>query len=212
MLRDEMECYIDNINIDDLVKQNVKPKNKKVKFFVFIIFTVCIYIMATNSNIKNSIVSKNNSTDIMYNQVFGESVSKTENLSIPTQVVNQNPFLPYRNLGPTEYNRISEDLLVAPPEILEEASTAVRIMNTTVSGILYDKYNSSAILNIEGTDYFVKKGDIVNNYKVLDIKKDSVTVKLEGNIYTAGIGEILTEGTITHNNISNLNKKFGGDK
>ena len=52
----------------------------------------------------------------------------------------------------------------------------------------------------------------VTNYKVLAINQDSVTVKLGGNTFKAGIGEILTEGEVKHNEVSNLNKKFGGEK
>ena len=85
-------------------------------------------------------------------------------------------------------------------------------MDTVVSGILFDKFSPSAILNIEGTDYLVKKGDVVNNYKVLAIAQDSVTVQLGKNTYKAGIGEILTEGSLNHNNVSNLSKKFGGEQ
>ena len=78
--------------------------------------------------------------------------------------------------------------------------------------VLYDKFSPSAILNIEGSDYLVKQGDVVNNYKVLNIAKDSVTVKLGANVYRAGIGEILTEGSVNYNNVANLNNKFGGKK
>ena len=48
--------------------------------------------------------------------------------------------------------------------------------------------------------------------KVVNIMQDSVTVKLGNNTYKAGIGEILTEGSLTHNDVSNLNKKFGGER
>ena len=102
--------------------------------------------------------------------------------------------------------------LVAPPEVIDENSDAARVMDTIVSGILFDKYSPSAILNIEGNEYLVKKGDVVNNYKVLNIAQDSVTVKLGANVYKAGIGEILTEGTLNHSNVPNLNNKFGGVK
>ena len=132
-------------------------------------------------------------------------------LSIPTGVVKANPFLPYRNI---EEVQVTKDVpafdLVEPPEVINENSDAARVMDTIVSGILYDKYSPSAILNIEGNDYLVKKGDIVNNYKVINILEDSVTVKLGANVYKAGIGEILTEGTLKHNDVSNLNNKFGG--
>ena len=59
-------------------------------------------------------------------------------------------------------------------------------------------------------DYLVKKGDVVNNYKVLAIAQDSVTVQLGSNVYKAGIGEILTEGSLNYNEVSNLGNKFGG--
>lgn len=132
-------------------------------------------------------------------------------ISIPSGVVKANPFLPYRDLGDgLNIKDISTAQLVPPPEIIDENSDAVRVMDTIVSGILYDKYSPSAILNIEGNDYLVKKGDVVNNYKVLSILQDSVTVQLGVNTYKAGIGEILTEGTLNHNDVSNLNNKFGG--
>lgn len=124
-----------------------------------------------------------------------------------------NPFLPYRDIsGNTLVNDVPKFDLVEPPDVVNENSDAARVMDTVVSGILYDKYSPSAILNIEGNDYLVKKGDVVNNYKVVNIMQDSVTVKLGNNTYKAGIGEILTEGSLTHNDVSNLNKKFGGER
>ena len=132
-------------------------------------------------------------------------------ISVPAGVVKANPFLPYRNIGDQDaVGDIPNLEVIEPPETLNANSDAARIMDTIVSGILYDKFSPSAILNIEGNDYLVKKGDVVNNYKVLSIVEDSVTVKLGANVYKAGIGEILTEGTLNHNNISNLNNKFGG--
>lgn len=131
-------------------------------------------------------------------------------ITIPAGTVKANPFLPYRDLGDASVGDVPSYSLVEPPEMLNENSDAARVMDTIVSGILYDKYSPSAILNIEGSDYLVKKGDVVNNYKVLSIMQDSVTVKLGANVYKAGIGEILTEGTLNHNDVSNLNNKFGG--
>lgn len=132
-------------------------------------------------------------------------------ISIPSGMVKANPFLPYRDLDSVgSISEVSNFEVVEPPEVLNENSDAARVMDTIVSGILFDKYSPSAILNIEGNDYLVKKGDTVNNYKVLSILEDSVTVKLGANVYKAGIGEILTEGTLNHNDVSNLNNKFGG--
>ena len=136
-----------------------------------------------------------------------------EKITIPQGIVNPNPFLPYRNIGD---NGLADDLppydLVEPPEVLGESSEAARIMDTIVSGILFDRYSPSAIINIEGNDYLVKKGDVINGYRIMNIAQDSVSVKLGNNTYKAGIGEILTEGTIHYNEVSNLNKKFGGER
>lgn len=137
---------------------------------------------------------------------------KKDVITIPSGTVKAHPFLPYRDIGGTAISDVPSYDLIEPPEMIDSAAEATRIMNTVVSGILYDKYSPSAILNIEGNDYLVKKGDVVNNYKVVSIMQDSVTVKLGNNTFKAGIGEILTEGTINHNDVSNLDTKFGGDR
>lgn len=141
------------------------------------------------------------------------TTGKKDLISIPTGTVKANPFLPYREINNSSAVKdVPKYDLVEPPEMITEGSEAARVMDTVVSGILYDKYSPSAILNIEGNDYLVKKGDVVNNYKILNIMQDSVTVMLGKNTYKAGIGEILTEGSINYNNVSNLNKKFGGER
>jgi hypothetical protein len=145
------------------------------------------------------------------NVSVADTSAKKGFISIPSGVVKANPFLPYREGGASTLD-VPRYSLVEPPEVVNENSDAARVMDTIVSGILYDKYSPSAILNIEGNDYLVKKGDVVNNYKVLNIMQDSVTVKLGANVYKAGIGEILTEGALNHNNVSNLSKKFGGER
>ncbi len=143
--------------------------------------------------------------------------SKKSVISIPSGVVKANPFVPYRQLaGDAQNKALINDVpkfdLLDPPEIASPDSQAAKIMDTVVSGILYDKFSPSAILNIDGNDYLVKKGDTVNNYKVLAIARDSVTVKLGKNTYKAGIGEPLTEGGVNFNDVSNLSKKFGGEQ
>ena len=143
---------------------------------------------------------------------IGSAAVKKDLISIPAGTVKANPFLPYRDISGNSVSDVPKYDLVAPPEVVNENSDAARVMDTIVSGILYDKFSPSAILNIEGNDYLVKKGDVVNNYRVLNILQDSVTVKLGSNVYKAGIGEILTEGTVTHNDVSNLSKKFGGER
>ena len=139
--------------------------------------------------------------------------SKMSVISVPSGTIKANPFLPYKEISTSSSQvDVPKGNIVEPPTTLGEDPDAVRVMDTIVSGILYDKFSPSAILNIEGNDYLVKKGDVVNNYNVLAITQDSVTVKLGANTYKAGIGQILTEGSLNHNDVSNLNNKFGGDK
>lgn len=143
------------------------------------------------------------------------TTAKKDLISIPSGTVKANPFLPYRDIGGTSVTNVGDVPtfdLVEPPEVIGESTEGARVMDTVVSGILFDKFSPSAILNIEGNDYLVKKGDVVNNYKVVSIMKDSVTVKLGSNTFKAGIGEILTEGSVNHNDVSNLSKKFGGER
>lgn len=121
-----------------------------------------------------------------------------------------NPFLPEAEAGLGSYSS-KLPFLPAPPEFLSTGSEAGKVMTTVISGILYDKYSPSAIINIEGTDYLVKKGDIINRYKVLAISKDEVIVQLGSNVYKAGVGQLLSKTDINYNTIANLNKKFGGN-
>lgn len=116
-----------------------------------------------------------------------------------------NPFLP------TGSSSGAFSYLTPPPQTLPSDSEASKIIKTTVSGILYDKYSPSAILNIEGNDYLVKKGDIINNYEVLSISKNQVIVQLGKNTYSAGVGELLSQTDLNYNVIANLNKRFGGN-
>lgn len=119
------------------------------------------------------------------------------------------PFLPTQKSSSLQANSLP--YLTAPPETLPTNSDASSIMGTTISGILYDKYCPSAIINIGGNDYLVKKGDIINRYKILLIDKTQVVVQLGQNIYKAGVGELLSQTDVNYNTIANLNKKFGGN-
>jgi len=117
-----------------------------------------------------------------------------------------NPFLPE-----TESLPATLSYLTPPPETIPTDTQASEVMSTTISGILFDKYSPSAIINIGGADYLVKKGDIINGYKILSIEKTQVLVQLGKNTYKAGVGELLSQTSMNYNTIANLNKKFGGN-
>ena len=102
--------------------------------------------------------------------------------------------------------------LVEPPNAASADGDASRVLTTTVSGIMYDKTSPSAILNIEGSDFLVRSGDVINGYKVLAISPTVVTVQLGANVYQAGVGQLLATDGINYNTVSNLSKKFGGAK
>lgn len=125
------------------------------------------------------------------------------------------PFLPSRELTTVSISQLDKkpniDLL-PPPESLVVDSTAVDVVSTKVSGIMYDKFNPSAILNIGGSDYLVRTGDVINSYKILSIGKENVTVQYGANVYKAGVGELFTGDGINYNTVSNLERKFGGNK
>ncbi len=187
---------------------------KKYLFSLLAIIAIALPLVFVVNNNKVNVVEL--SEDVMIKMssapVAATGAARTGTIAIPAGTVKLNPFLPYRNLDGAAVSGtdVPAYTLVEPPEEVAEGSDAARVMDTIVSGILYDKYSPSAIINIEGSDYLVKKGDVVNNYKVLCIAQDSVTVQLGENTYKAGIGEILTEGTLNHNDVSNLNNKFGG--
>ena len=190
--------------------KRVNKKNLYVSLSSLVLLITAGVYCFFNIGIDQAMFEESSTIQLM---VAPEAVtaSAKSTISIPSGIVKQNPFLPYRDLsGKGKVDDVPSYNLVEPPEAVAESSEAARIMDTIVSGILYDKHSPSAILNIEGNDYLVKKGDVVNNYQILGITQDSVSVKLGENTYKAGIGEILTEGTLTHNNVSNLRNKFGG--
>jgi len=122
------------------------------------------------------------------------------------------PFLPDHETVVTKPKPKYEFDLMPPPETITVDTTATEVISTKVSGIMYDRFNPSAILNISGSDYLVRTGDIINNYKVLSIGKDHVTVQNGANVYKAGVGELFTGDGVNFNTISNLESKFGGRK
>jgi len=152
--------------------------------------------------------SQDDNIDIMSKTPIPKQKGKRVLISVANSG-RSNPFLPAGE------NFVASSLpslnLPAPPETAPTSSDAGKVMTTTISGILYDKYSPSAIINIEGADYLVKVGDIINHYKILSISKTQVIVKLGKNVYQAGVGELLSQTSLNQNNIANLNRKFGGN-
>lgn len=154
--------------------------------------------------------SSENDIEIIPQKIINKKSAKMVSI-IVDNTGRENPFLPAS--GSPIANGIPKILpyLTAPPENLSIDSQAGKVMTTTISGILYDKYSPSAIINIEGSDYLVKKGDVINHYKILSVQPTQVIVQLGKNVYHAGVGELLTQSNLNFNTIANLNKKFGGN-
>ena len=195
---------------DATILSKIFNRKRVFVFFTLFLLVGVMFFSITKKELVTVSLNDEMNVQIATMPIAATAVKKGV-ISVPSGTVKAHPFLPYRALNDAaDLTDISDFDLVAPPETLNGNSDAARVMDTIVSGILFDRHSPSAILNIEGNDYLVKKGDLVNNYKIVNILEDSVTVKLGNNVYQAGIGEILTEGTLNHNNVSNLNNKFGG--
>ena len=206
---------------EGLGENYTRRKRTKLNIKACSLLFLGVFVLACSGLLLNNLKIKNIETGETFSLVTPQvaaTASKKDVISIPTGIVKANPFVPYRKLGneiqlePSLINDVPKYDLIAPPESLEMNPEVTKIMSTTVSGILYDKFSPSAILNIDGSDYLVKKGDTVHKYKVIAIEKDSVTVKTGNNTYTAGIGQLLTDGSVNRNDVSNLSKKFGGER
>lgn len=117
------------------------------------------------------------------------------------------PFLPY---GSTHVTNAPKFDLIAPPMNIPEADPVVdKLMETKISGIMYEASRPSAIINIDGNDHLVHRGDSFSGYTILDITKDTVVIKYSSNIYRATVGQTLDD-TVNINPNSNISHQFGG--
>lgn len=213
------------LRINDWLDKTFSPNGKKIFLAIIaLIIFAGVFFAASYFYFGKQNVEELDSVDVNIsqndeNQQQGEVDIEIEPVddtmvSIPVEDLGRaNPFLPEGESAiVTRPTSIYGSSLMAPPEHLHEGSDASKIMTTKVSGILFDNVKPSAILNIEGRDYLVRIGDIVNNYKVLSITKDLVMVELNKNTYKAGVGQLMTEIQLNHNTIYDLPNRFGGAK
>lgn len=117
------------------------------------------------------------------------------------------PFLP-----PDDYEQVAalNDLLyymTPPPEKTGDNTEVSELVKTKVSGIMYDNSSPAAILNIDGSDYLVKSGETINNYKILAISPSTVTVQLGTNTFKAGVGQMFSDDDMNY-----MNDSFGSER
>jgi len=120
------------------------------------------------------------------------------------------PFRPYQERyisavsAPREIiNNIPISEIPLPPLYAPNPSVS-NLLTVKVSGILYEKNNPSAIINIKDNDYTVKEGDKLFSYKVVKITPDKVTIKTANNVYTVGLGEVI-DGEVNVNPVKGTN-------
>lgn len=117
---------------------------------------------------------------------------------------------------PDDISPYSFNLPVPPTSLAPETAAAAKITKTKVVGIMYNKVNPSAIINVDNKDYLVRQGDkiIGQEYKVMEINPSWITVSLGSNVYSASIGELFSRDEFdkTKNDLYNLKNRFGGRK
>lgn len=118
------------------------------------------------------------------------------------------PFMPYLQQNAVAKQPKFE--LIAPPTVIPEPDPVVdELVQTKISGIMYDPARPSAIVNFGDSDQLVHKGDTVKGYKIVNITKNSVVIKYKNNIYQATVGQSLDDG-VNLNPVSGLSNQFGG--
>lgn len=133
------------------------------------------------------------------------------------KVARVNPFKPPVVEREKEIEKSLEKLnttgfeIVEPPVASVPDENLTRLLQTQVSGILYDEESPSAIVNLNGIDTFVKIGDTMSGYKIQMITKDKVQINYKNNSYVASVGALFVKGMIESKPaVANLEKKFAG--
>ena len=131
------------------------------------------------------------------------------------KAARQNPFkppvvvdtltTPYETINNTQFEIIEPPAASIPDENLS------KLLQTQISGIMYDAQSPAAIVNLNGVDHFVKVGDVLGGYKIEKITKDKVQISYKSNNYVASVGELFTKGKLEQlQSVANLENKFAG--
>ncbi len=142
--------------------------------------------------------NENNAIMVVYNKAARINPFKPP-------VVSSSESIPYDVINNTKFEIIEPPTTSVPDENLS------RLLQTQISGILYDEESPSAIVNLNGIDQFVKVGDVVSGYKIIQITNDKVQIEYKNNSYVASVGELFTRGSLEKQSaVVNLNNKFAG--
>lgn len=160
------------------------------------------------------------------NDLFSQSATPLENTASNEnndiivsydKVARVNPFKPPVVEREKEIAKSLEKLnnsgfeIVEPPVASVPDENLTRLLQTQVSGILYDDESPSAIVNLNGIDTFVKVGDTMSGYKIQMITKDKVQINYKNNSYVATVGALFVRGAVESKPaVANLEQKFAG--
>ncbi len=133
------------------------------------------------------------------------------------QTGRPNPFMPIAKYVKVSIPQTSIDYdhsgVPKPPEAYgTKDEVATKLMTIAVSGIMYDDAKPSAIITYDDNDYFVQEGDKLDEYKVLDIARNYVTIALGKNVYKANIGEEFKISSKFYGSAQYLSPKQGGGR
>ena len=146
------------------------------------------------------VVNEEEVNEVKPQEEVDKETKKEEEKKEKKQVVNviptgrSNPFMPTSKYATTSIPETSiaydNSGIPKPPEAYgEKEEETLQLMSIIVSGIMYDDVKPSAIITYDNNDYFVQKGDKLDNYKIVDITKTCVMIALGNNVYRANIGE-----------------------
>ena len=151
-----------------------------------------------NQENANESEQENNAIMVVYNKA-----SRMNPFKPP--VIEKTEEEPFELINNTQFE------IIEPPTASVPDENLTRLLQTQISGILYDDESPSAIVNLNGLDQFVKIGDVVSGYKIEDITRDKVQISYKNNSYVAAVGELFTRGSLEKQAaIVNLENKFAG--
>ena len=149
---------------------------------------------------------------------FADKPNDVDNVTVSIgDVGRKNPFAPVggtKSKQSSGFKQAGDGLdfeIIEPPELEPEDEMITKLLETKVTGIMYDAKRPSAIVNIDGVDQLVRIGDILSGFEFISITRNKVVIRSDDNIYRASVGQPLNAEKITNPiEISNLETKFKG--
>ncbi len=157
-----------------------------------------------------------NNDDIFINSTLQGNQANDSIMVSYNQASRLNPFKPPIITAVSEAEKpyvVLDDTqfeIIEPPVSSASDENLKKLLQTQISGILYDTESPSAIINLNGTDYFVKIGDKISGYVIKNITRDKVQVDYKNNTYVASVGQLFTRGVLEQSNVADFEHKFAG--